>query len=240
MIPVTLAIVFGCLAGGAQTPVATAAPLTVLRIAAGPRGEVRNGDFVLDEERTQFDPAKDKQVVVFFQWQGSPGVHRMIAQWKSPDGASSTSSPVQYEAKDRRFGAYWSLTLSPTSAAGTWSIEATVDGQPGGRLAFDVAPLSGGSIGPPAKRLLSQAELFTRASASFVLLERATAKGDRLYPAAAFSPGRGRLFTAVAAVDGADTITAVLADGKRQVITGMIAMNRQQDWIVLAGGPEGD
>jgi hypothetical protein len=61
--------------------------------------------------------------------------------------------------------------------------------------------------------------------------------GDRLDPAAAFAAGRGRLFTAVAAVDGADTLTAVLPDGKRQVITGMIAMNRQQDWMVLASGP---
>jgi hypothetical protein len=41
-------------------------------------------------------------------------------------------------------------------------------------------------------------------------------------------------------VDGADVITAVLPDGKRQVISGMMAMNRQQDWIILAGGPEGD
>ena len=97
----------------------TPAPLTVLRIAAGPHGEVRNGDYVLGEERTQFDPAKDKQVVVIFQWQGQPGLHRMTAQWKSPDGAAMTTSPVQYEAKDRRFGAFWPLTLSPATPAGT-------------------------------------------------------------------------------------------------------------------------
>ena len=214
--------------------------LIVLRIAAGPHGEVRNGDFVLDEERTQFDPAKDKQVVVVFQWQGQPGMHRMRAQWKSPDGASLTTSPVQYEARDRRFGAFWPLNLSPTSAAGTWSIEATVDGQPGGRLNFEVVPVSGGVSTPQSKRLLSQADLFTRASASFVLLERATAKGERLDPAAAFAAGRGRLFTALAAVDGADTITAVLPDGKRQPVAAMLAMNRQQDWIVLAGGTDGE
>ena len=182
-------------------------PLTVLRIAAGPHGEIRNGNFVLDEERTQFDPAKDKQVVVFFQWQGQPGIHRMTAQWKSPDGASSTTSPVQYEAKDRRFGAYWSLNLSPTSAPGSWAIESTVDGQPGGRFTFEVVSLAGGFAGPPAKRALSQGELFARASAAFVLLERATARGARLDRAAAFAAGNGRLFTAVAAIDGADRIS---------------------------------
>ena len=234
------ALLASLLSGPQQAQPAGPPPLTVLRIAAGPRGEVRNGDFVLDEERTQFDPAKDKQVVVFFQWQGQPGMHRMTAQWKSPDGASSTTSPVQYESKDRRFGAFWPLALSPASAAGTWSIEATVDGQPGGRFTFDVVPMSGGGSAPAAKRLLSQADLFSRASASFVLLERATAKGDRLDPAAGFAAGNGRIISSVAAVDGADTITAVLPDGKRQPITGMRAMNRLQDWIVLAGGIEGD
>jgi hypothetical protein len=195
---------------------------------------------VLDEERTQFDPSKDKQVVAVFQWQGQPGIHRMTAQWKSPDGASLTTSPVHYEAKDRRFGAYWPLSLSPTSATGTWSIEAIVDGQPGGRLNFEVTPMPGAVSTVPSKRLLSQADLFTRASASFVLLERATAKGERLEPAAAFAAGRGRLFTALAAVDGADAITAILPDGKRQPVTALLAMNRQQDWIILAGGPDGE
>ena len=97
-----------------------------------------------------------------------------------------------------------------------------------------------GSTSPPVKRVLSQAELFARASAGFVVLERATAKGDRLDPAAAFAVGHGRLFTAVAAVDGADRISAVLPDGTRQPIVAVIAMNRQQDWMVLAGGPAGE
>ena len=91
----------------------------LLRAAVGPSGEVRNGDYVLDEERTRFDPAKDKQVIVLFQWQGTPGLHRMIVNWKSPDGASSSTRPVEYMAPDRRFGGYWPLTLSSTTAAGT-------------------------------------------------------------------------------------------------------------------------
>lgn len=224
-----------------QTKPAGPAPLTVLRIAAGPQGEVRNNDFVLQEERTQFDPSRDKQVVVFFQWQGEPGMHRMTAQWKGPDGSSSTTSPVQYEARDRRFGAYWSMTLSPATASGTWSIEATVDGQPGGRFTFDIVRASGdATVPPPTRRLLSQADLFKRVSATFALLERATASGERLDPAGAFVAGRGRLFTALSAVDGADSITALLPDGTRQPITGMLAMNRAQDWIVLAGGPQGE
>jgi hypothetical protein len=48
------------------------------------------------------------------------------------------------------------------------------------------------------------------------------------------------VFTSVAAVDGADVITAVLPDGTRQPVTGMFGANRQQDWVVLAGGPAGE
>ena len=152
MLPPAAAILTFFLSGPHQAPAASPPTLTVLRIAAGPGGEVRNGEFVLDEERTQFDPARDKQVVVFFQWQGQPGVHRMTAQWKSPDGASSTTSPVQYEAKDRRFGAFWSLPLSAASATGSWTIEATVDGQLGGSCTFDVAAMPGYGPVPEQKR----------------------------------------------------------------------------------------
>ena len=63
------------------------------------------------------------------------------------------------------------------------------------------------------------------------MLERATAKGDRLDPAAAFAVGHGRLFTAVAAVDGADRITAVLPDGTRQPIAAVRAI-RDDDGVI--------
>jgi hypothetical protein len=216
------------------------AMVTVLRIAAGPHGDVRNGDFVLTEERTEFDPASDKEVFVLFQWQGQPGVHRLIAHWSSPDGAAISTSPIDYTAKDRRFGAYWSFNLSATSAPGMWSVEATVDGQPAGRFTFNVRFGATPPAGKTSRRSLTQAELFARGSTGFVLLERSTVKGQRLEPAAAFAAGHGRLFTAVAALDGADVVTAVTPDGKRQPVTHVVAMNRRQDWMVVDGGPDGD
>src|SRR5256885_16394410 len=76
------------------------APVTLLRAAVGPSGQVRNGDYVLDEERANFDPARDRQVVVLFQWQGAPRVHRMIVNWESPDGAASSTPPREYTPPD--------------------------------------------------------------------------------------------------------------------------------------------
>ena len=226
--------------GFLQSPQPTSAP-TLLRVGVGPGGQVRNGEYVLDEERARFDPARDKQVVVLFQWEGTPGEHKMIALWKSPDGASSTTPPVSYSTPGRRFGAFWPLTLSAATATGTWTVEATVDGQPAGRITFDVGSDSGGAApSKPARQILTQPQLFTRLTAAFVGLERSTSKGRRLDPAAAVPLGHGRLVTSLAAVDGADVLTAVLADGKRQPITGVLGINRAHDWIVLAGGPEGD
>jgi hypothetical protein len=238
---IAVAAYMGSVLLSAQAVGATPAQtIAVLRIVSGPHGDVRNGEFVLDEQRTQFDPAKDKEVVVYFQWQGPPGAHRMIAQWKSPDGASSTTSPIDYVARDRRFGAYWRMPLTPSAATGQWAIEATVDGQPGGRFSFELTPAAGGAPVAIVKRLPTANELFSRISAVFVVLERSTAKGLRLDPAAAYMGGHGRLFTSVAALDGADTITAILPDGRRQPITNVIAINRSQDWAIVSGGADQD
>src|SRR5258708_16958958 len=98
-----MAVFLGLATAAAQQSQSAGPPvLTVLRIASGPHGEVRNGEFVLDEERTQFDPAKDKEVVVFFQWQGQPRLHPMTAPPKKPHGASSTTSTLQYDPKAPR------------------------------------------------------------------------------------------------------------------------------------------
>jgi len=31
---------------------------------------------------------------------GSPGVHRIVATWRGPDGTVSSSAPIEYQAKD--------------------------------------------------------------------------------------------------------------------------------------------
>ena len=238
---ITVPLLLGCLLSTQQAGASSSQQsLTVLRISAGPHGDVRNGQFVLDEQRTQFDPAKDKEVFVYFEWQGTPGAHRMIARWTSPDGASSTASPIDYVARERRFGAFWTLPVTPPSATGTWAVEATVDGQSGGRFTFELIAGASGAPVANVRRLPTPTELFTRVSGVYVLLERATTKGTRLDPAAAYMAGHGRLFTSIAALDGADGVTAILPDGRRQPITTVIAINRAQDWAIVSGGVDAD
>jgi hypothetical protein len=226
----------------AAAAIVAAAPVqetTVLRIATGPRGAEVNGTFKLDEERTRFDPATDKEVVVFFQWQGAPGTHRLAVKWSSPDGSLATSSALDYIARDRRFGAYWTFPLTAALPAGLWSVEATVDGRPGGRATFELAAMP---VRAPvvSKRPLSSADVYARLNAAVVVLDRQTATGKRLDPAIAFSIGSGRLVTAVAALDGADVVDAVATDGSRQRIESLHGFNRRQDWAVVSGGPAND
>lgn len=218
-------------AASAQTP------QTVLKISAGPSGAEVDGTFRLNEERARFDPAADKQVVVLFQWDGTAGPHRLGVQWRSPDGALSTNSAFDYVAKDRRFGAYWTLPLNPTLPAGMWSVEATIDGQPAGRFTFELAPMS---MRAPvsARRPISASEMYARLSAAFVVLDRQSVTGQHLDPAAAFITGKDRLTTAIAALDGADVIDAIYPDGSRKRVDALQALNRRQDWAVIAVAAE--
>jgi len=219
-----------------QTPVtAPPAPLHVLKIASGPAGAEAKGAFTLSEERSVFSRSDDREVVVFFQWDGVPGPHKLVAQWRSPDGGLTSSSTIDYVAKDRRFGAYWRLTLSPSMPLGTWSIEATVDGQPAGRLTFDVKDEKIAT--PVIKRPLTQAELYERLNRVFVVIERSTAGGRQLEAAGGFMSGAEWIYTSMATLDGADTLNAVGPDGSRHGLTSVVALHRRQDWAVLERGP---
>lgn len=212
--------------------------LQVLKIAAGPTGKELQDGFVLTEERSTFNRSDDREVIVLFQWMGAPGPHKLLALWRSPDGGMTSSSAIDYIARDRRFGAYWRLTLTPTLPTGNWSIEVTVDGQPGGRFTFDVTDtkVQGGIVKVP----LSQSQLYDRLNHMFVILQRSLTSGAQLDAAAAFSGYKGRIYTAAAAIDDADRLEAVLPDGSKHEIATLLAWNRRQDWAVVAGGADAE
>ena len=47
--------------------------LRLISADAGPGGTVSDGKFVLSEQRSAFSRVNDKELVVSFQWEGSPG-----------------------------------------------------------------------------------------------------------------------------------------------------------------------
>lgn len=195
---------------------------------------VNDGRFVLSEERSAFSRVDDKELVATFQWEGSPGVHRMVATWRGPDGTVASSAPIEYQAKDRRFGAYWRFSLSPTMATGSWAVDVTVDGQPGGRISFEV---KGEPVPAVAtKRVLTQAQLFDTLNAMHVILQRSTSAGRTLDPAAALLGPEGRLYTVASVIDETDRLVAHSAQGEARPITTVVGWNRAGHWAVLGGG----
>ena len=192
----------------------TATPqLRLISGAVGPGGTVIDGKFVLSQERSAFSRQEDKELVVTFQWEGIPGVHRMIATWRGPDGTVSSSAPIEYEAKDRRFGAYWKFSLAPTMAIGNWSVDITVDGQPGGKLDFEIKSDPVPTVA--VKRVLTQPQLFEALNVVHVVLQRSTSAGRVLDPAAAMLGANGRLHTVASAIDETDRVSGFHGSGER-------------------------
>lgn len=221
---------------GQQSP----PPLHVLKISAGPSGAEVKGTFTLTEERTTFSRTDHREVVVFFQWEGVPGKHKLEAKWRSPDGGTSTSV-IDHTARDRRFGAYWQMPITPAMALGTWSIEATVDGQPGGRLNFDItdATLPPAEPAKPVKRALTHQELYEQLAKSFVVLARATPTGRELDAAGAVVGADGQVFTAVTMLDSAGRLQGVFAGGGTQDLRQVVDLDRQGGWAILAARTDG-
>jgi hypothetical protein len=193
----TLQAVFLCAAGMSlaitgglhQAGQQPAPPVHVLTISSGPSGSEINGNFVLASERSIFNRNDDREVLVLFQWDGVPGAHRLVAQWRSPDSAATSNSAIDYVARAPRFGAYWSLPLSPSMTLGTWSIEATVDGVPAGRLTFEVTDnrVSSSAVKP----MLTPAQLYERLTRAFVPLRRSSKGRTRAQRSGGIQSGAG-------------------------------------------------
>jgi hypothetical protein len=209
----------------------TSATIRVVRVAAGPRGTESGGEFRLDEERTTFNRATDTQVIVSFRWEGAPGMHRMAGRWRAPNGGVSISE-FEYTARDRLFGAYWSLPITPSSPVGTWTLEATVDGLPSGTLTFEISDTAVVPDGT-RRRPLAQSELFDRVSSVFVTIERSTQRGGTIGRTAGFLFVPGHIATTFMAVDAADGLRLLMPAGQREDISSLIAWNQTQDWALL-------
>jgi len=60
--------------------------------ARGPAGQ----RFVIEDPRTVFSAETDRQVLVYFEWEGRPGTHHCEARWKDPSRQVVLVSPIDY------------------------------------------------------------------------------------------------------------------------------------------------
>lgn len=226
-----------CLSASRDLGEQTQSPPHVLKISAGPSGAEAKGTFVLSEERSTFSRTTDREVIVVFQWEGVPGPHKLEARWRSPDGGFTSTSVIDYVASARRFGAYWSMAIAPTMQLGTWSIEATVDGQPSGRFSFEITDALV-AAGVPSKRPWTQQELYEALRRSYVQLSRVTSDGREMEPVGGVLAQPGQVLTGVQGIDAVGQLTAVFPDGRTAVVASVTALNRSAGWALLPSDPD--
>jgi len=153
-----------------ERPAAAEGGARLVRSTSGTRGVQQGSRYVIEDPRTVFAPDKDRQVVVYFEWEARPGTHHCEARWKDPTGRAVLVSPIDYQAPARRFGIYWTMALPETATRGLWAVEAVVDGQPAGTHTFEIGTAAAAAA-TPARPILSSAEIYKRAVASMATIE---------------------------------------------------------------------
>ena len=234
----SLALVTALQAGGpqiqatqaqAQQAPAQAAQFHVVRSVSGSKGAEVGNDFAMEDPRTVFKFPSDKQVIVFFEWDGPLGMHKFQGTWRSPDGKVVSVSNFQYEARETRFRGYWTLTLPEGVTPGLWALEAQIDGQPAGMHTFQIQ-VDESSLPP---KPMAEADIYKRALGAMVFVESVDATGHRISRRSGFFVQPNLVLTAFENLDGATTVRVELPGGGRQTLTEVAAWNRAADWVLL-------
>jgi len=65
------------------------------------------------DPRTTFFVPDDRQVVVYFEWEGPRGTHHCEGTLRGPNGQLSVMSSFDYPATQPRFGGFWAIPAKP-------------------------------------------------------------------------------------------------------------------------------
>lgn len=218
--------------GGAR---ATDASFRVVRSVSGTKISEQVGRYVVEDPRTVFYAPDDRQVVVYFTWEGPAGKHHFEGLWKDPAGKIAMSSEFDYHSNEPRFGGYFRMLLGDAPATGMWTLEARINGETAGAHTFQITNSARPEnvTSTPARRFLAASEIYNRAAAASVLIENINQKGARRNVGTGFFIGPGRLLTAFQVIDDAAKVRVVGAQGQRMEVTEVVAWNRRQDWVIL-------
>jgi S1-C subfamily serine protease len=214
---------------GASTQAPTG--FRVVKSEVGSKGEEKDGNYVVEDIRTTFHIPADKQVVVYFEWEGPSGAHHFQGTWRDPQGKVVATGTFDYSTPDTRFSGYWVLELPPDSPPGLWALEAQIDGQPAGEQTFQVtAP----PPPPPPKPMLTTAQIYQQVLASGVFVIALDDHQEPFRTGSGFFIGSGIVLTAFEVIDGSSSIQIDLPDGSKREVDSVLAWNRAQDWALLA------
>lgn len=203
------------------------ADLRLVRSVSGTRGTPIGPRFEVEDPRTVFTVPDDRQLVVSFEWEGAPGLYRLEGRWKDPSGQVVLTSPAEYQATARRFGAYWTLGLPANAMPGLWALEVHVDGRVVGTHAFEIR---GGGGAQPA---LAPGVLYEKARNSVALVERLGTSGEVKARGLVTALDPDLVIGPFPVVDGASSLRIVLPDGRSRDVQDVGAWSRREGWAVL-------
>lgn len=205
-------------------------PFRVVKVEVGSKGEQKGGKFVVEDLRTAFHVPPDKQVVIYFEWEGPPGAHHFQGTWRDSQGKVEAVGNFDYSTPERHFSGYWVLELRPNSPPGLWALEARIDGQLAGIQTFEV---TGAPLPPP---MPTTAEIYQRAQASSVFIAALDRDDELIRDGSGFFIAPGVVATTLGVIDGGASLQVELPGGSRVVTDKVLAWNREQDWALLGVG----
>jgi S1-C subfamily serine protease len=217
-------------AGGVQ---ASGPKVKMVRSVAGSKGDSRGNSFVMADPRTTFYVPDDKQVIVYFEWDAAVGTHHCEGTLRGPNGQLAVMSSFDYPATQTKFGGFWTFPLTENTPAGVWTFESHVDGESAGTLSFEIVSARKPATTGNEEALPTAAQIYARAQAATVRIEKLDAKGQSFGGGSGFFLGDDLLITAFRVIDAAHTLRLTLPDGTRRQSTQVAAWNRRQDWVIL-------
>lgn len=224
-------------AAGVAGEVQLAGPkFRLIRSVAGSKGSEQGGRYIIEDPRTVFRVPKDEKIVVYFEWEGPPGPHQFEGLWRDPEGKVRVISEFTIGADQRNFGAYWTLLLSEEMKPGLWALEARVDGERAGTHTFQIILDTSPESVTFERKLLSPAEIYQRAVAATVSIEKLTQSGERVFRGSGFFVSENLVVTTFQVIDGASSLRLLFSDGRKIETSKVIAWNRWQDWALIEAG----
>jgi S1-C subfamily serine protease len=176
----------------------------------------------------------DKSFIVLFEWDAPPGDHVLTAIWRQPDGQVGSMSPdVKMTTSQRELRCYWTYQLVREMAAGIWTVEVRVDGQPAGTHSFEIAGTEPPTPEPAPKRPPTLDEVFRAVGGSIVEIHKLDQDRRRIDSSTGFVSGNDRVVTSFQAIDGAARLQIRFTGGDTVETDEILAFSRNGDWVVL-------
>jgi hypothetical protein len=218
--------------GGVAAP--TGPTFRVVRSSSGTKGVERDGRFIIEDPRAQFNAGQDRKVIVYFEWEGPVGPHKFEALWRNPSGKVVVVTDFEFDPHKSPYSGYWTMLLDENAPIGFWAVDARIDGESAGTYPFEV--IAGPLTTPvPHVRIPPNAgEIYHQTEAATVFVEKLDASGKSIDRASGFFIGSDRVITTFGVIDGASGLRVMLAGGKQIATNLVVSWNRWQDWAVLA------